>query len=1228
MSEKKILNNDTLEVTGNITAAGTSSSFNTGNSGTFVTNDDNNYPRITLTSSSAQLGLFRADNGGMYIGGSSDGFRIYTTGFAQKFLLDQSGNATFAGTIGATNFSGSSSGTNTGDQTLPTLSSLGGASNVFLANSGGAKLEIQNATDGGSGNGIYMWTNTDTNWGIYMAQAGDEKSLADTTASSGIDGATGHAIRFRVNDNSDQAGFIWENSANETLMQLNGGSEKLYTRNAIYPSNQTTNYVDSTRIANWQTAYGWGDHGLSAQDKTDIGNLSGTNTGDQDLSSYLTAETFSATDVVFTVDGNDVIAGDDLILAGGLSWTDSTKTLTSANDNTTYTAGNGLDLNTTTFSRPTKETARKIFTGINAASGQAKSYVIGRVYYCPKHWDDTWQNLEIRIVEEGYASGFADYTLLGYYNGTENQTLKLNLVDYAGIPSDTQRYRVRLGSHTDAGWNHSSQNVYYSDIIVDVAYYKQTKIVVDCNGHGYQNTNPTSGAGITVLYDSPASSNSTFSSDTKTSTFVGHDTQIYSTANLTPLTIGTTATTALAGNTSLLAIGTTATTAMAGNTLSAQNITDIGNLSGVNTGDQDLSGYLTSVPSEYLTQTEGDARYVSFEKEDRAVPSTGGWYRLAKIGRGGARFAISYTGGNMSPHTYVIDAFKNWNNEATIAVEKFGHANYITSFRISRREGTGNGDYYLEGEFTSLSNTHSFEARFQESLGYTSISEIYAVSSSSNLVASDSDDAEIIEELDTTAAEGLYLKNINLDGRLNLYTDSNTTSSTALVLNGTEVEKRTLGSLAFDSTTLGTASSTASTAYATSVQGTTADAALPKAGGTLTGGLTGTTATFSGLVFTKIYKTISVNIANSYVRVAEIDDTGGMISSTVRVTLTAHGSSHVTTCNAIISVGHSQDILIQSDNLDYTNVTLKVESNSNGRWTLSVKSSSANSTAYKIDIQGLSNNLSITPTPTTSQSGTTLEHTTNFGTNVTGVTANTPSSGGLKHQFGGKMFFTNVDSNTDSTTALVLDGNEVEKRTLGSNAFTSTAIPDGNSVIDWTVDNEDIVIHSGNYTDTDTWVANSATAAGYVASGASQNSKVWKTDANGIPAWREDRDTVYTHPTGDGNNHIPTGGSSGQFLKYSSSGTATWATPSYTTNTNTTYSAGGGLDLTSTTFSVEPDLRDGITHVGKDANNYIQFDSTNGRIDFYAGGVFVARMESDGDLHIKGDVIAFSDIFS
>ena len=45
----------------------------------------------------------------------------------------------------------------------------------------------------------------------------------------------------------------------------------------------------------------------------------------------------------------------------------------------------------------------------------------------------------------------------------------------------------------------------------------------------------------------------------------------------------------------------------------------------------------------------------------------------------------------------------------------------------------------------------------------------------------------------------------------------------------------------------------------------------------------------------------------------------------------------------------------------------------------------------------------------------------------------------------------------------------------------------------------------------------------------------------------------YTHPTSAGNKHIPAGGSAGQFLKYDSDGTAVWATPSYTTNTNTTY---------------------------------------------------------------------------
>lgn len=46
--------------------------------------------------------------------------------------------------------------------------------------------------------------------------------------------------------------------------------------------------------------------------------------------------------------------------------------------------------------------------------------------------------------------------------------------------------------------------------------------------------------------------------------------------------------------------------------------------------------------------------------------------------------------------------------------------------------------------------------------------------------------------------------------------------------------------------------------------------------------------------------------------------------------------------------------------------------------------------------------------------------------------------------------------------------------------------------------------------------------------------------ADGTWAVPPDDDTVYTHPTTAGNKHIPSGGSSGQFLGWSASGTAKW----------------------------------------------------------------------------------------
>ena len=119
-----------------------------------------------------------------------------------------------------------------------------------------------------------------------------------------------------------------------------------------------------------------------------------------------------------------------------------------------------------------------------------------------------------------------------------------------------------------------------------------------------------------------------------------------------------------------------------------------------------------------------------------------------------------------------------------------------------------------------------------------------------------------------------------------------------------------------------------------------------------------------------------------------------------------------------------------------------------------------------------------------------------------------------------------------------------------------------------------------------------------------------------------DTNTTYSAFSGEEEGLVPNG--SGRDSTYFLNGDGNWAVPP-DTNTNTTYSAGSGLDLSGTTFSVETDLRDGITRVGKDTSNYILFNT--GSIDFYAGGVHVARLESDGDLHVKGDVIAASSIF-
>lgn len=102
-------------------------------------------------------------------------------------------------------------------------------------------------------------------------------------------------------------------------------------------------------------------------------------------------------------------------------------------------------------------------------------------------------------------------------------------------------------------------------------------------------------------------------------------------------------------------------------------------------------------------------------------------------------------------------------------------------------------------------------------------------------------------------------------------------------------------------------------------------------------------------------------------------------------------------------------------------------------------------------------------------------------------------------------------------------------------------------------------------TDTNTWKANTSSSDGYVASGNGQANKVWKTDANGVPAWRNDANTTYGVVSTSANGLCPKrDGSTYKFLR----GDGTWATPS----------GGNGITYSDT----EPtSLANGMTWVGQ-----------------------------------------------
>jgi hypothetical protein len=230
-------------------------------------------------------------------------------------------------------------------------------------------------------------------------------------------------------------------------------------------------------------------------------------------------------------------------------------------------------------------------------------------------------------------------------------------------------------------------------------------------------------------------------------------------------------------------------------------------------------------------------------------------------------------------------------------------------------------------------------------------------------------------------------------------------------------------------------------------------------------------------------------------------------------------------------------------------------------------------------------------------------------------------SNGATHVVGDVTFTYNSTKTlwVPSTAAATIHDTPVDGSStiaISSNwAFDSvkTNVPTGalftDTDVDWTVDQSaTAVIHANNYTDTgythpthngddfsvDTTALTGATVVSDIDINVTTDTLGHVTDTNGSVSTRtltladlgytgSATANDYTHPTGAGNKHIPTSGSSGEFLKYDSSGTAVWATPSYTTNTDTTYTAGTGLTLSTTQFNVD---------VGTTASKIIQLNAS------------------------------------
>jgi len=349
---------------------------------------------------------------------------------------------------------------------------------------------------------------------------------------------------------------------------------------------------------------------------------------------------------------------------------------------------------------------------------------------------------------------------------------------------------------------------------------------------------------------------------------------------------------------------------------------------------------------------------------------------------------------------------------------------------------------------------------------------------------------------------------------------------------------------------LGTAATTAASEYATAAQGTTANNALPKAGGAMTGAIT-TNSTFDGRdVATDGTKLDGIESGADQTDTANVTAAGALMDSEVDADIKTLSLPANTTISAF-----GKTLVDDADA-------------ATARTTLGLGTAATTAaTAYATAAQG------------------------------TKADAALPKAGGALT--GAVTTNSTFDGRDVATDGSKLDGIETSADVTDTANVTSAGA---------LMDSELANLAAVKAINQSLVTSASPTFAALTANG---NITVTGTvDGRDVAADGSKLDGIASGATNVTNNNQLTNGAG------------------YTTNTGdiTGVTAGSGLDgggsSGTVTLSIESDLRGDVWLIGRDTNDYISVGTTV--IDFRLDGNLDMRLENDGDLHVDGNVVAYS----